>query len=70
LDFVPQAEREQIIPCRHIPLNEAGQTLESLYNMAKEKEIEDTLREWLKRKIGELQDAIRSEPDVLQRKAG
>jgi hypothetical protein len=70
LDFVPQAQRDQTILCRHIPLNEAGETLHSLYNTASEEEIEHALREWLKRKIAELEEAIRSEPDVLERKVG
>jgi len=70
LDFVPKKQRDESIPCRHIPLNEAGETLHTLYNTAGIEEIENVLREWLKRKIAELEQVIRSEPLLLERKAG
>jgi hypothetical protein len=70
LDFVPEEQRDQIIPCRHIPLNEAGETLHTLYNTGSMEEIENVLREWLKRKIAELEQGIRSEPVLSERKAG
>jgi hypothetical protein len=60
LDFVPNQERNQAIPCRHIPLNDAGETLETLYNTASMEEIETVLREWLKKKIAELKQTSES----------
>jgi hypothetical protein len=60
LDFVPNQERNQAIPCRHIPLNDAGETLETLYNTANMEEIEPVLREWLKKKIAELKQTSES----------
>ena len=55
MDFVPEDRRQEKIPCRHIALDQSGETLESLYNTANLSEIEDTLRAWLKSEIGELE---------------
>jgi len=69
-DFVPEEHQDQIIPCRHIPLNETGETLHTLYNTGGMEEIENALRAWLKEKIAVLEQAIRSEPILSERKAG
>jgi hypothetical protein len=63
LDLVAEEYREQVIPCRHIPLNEAGETLSSLYNTGSMAEIEIVLRAWLKKEIEELKQAIK--PEVI-----
>ncbi|HTZ75890.1 MAG TPA: hypothetical protein VMB47_18380 [Candidatus Aquilonibacter sp.] len=47
--------REEKIPCRHIPLNERGETLDSLYRSSTQAEIETILANWLKAKIYELE---------------
>jgi hypothetical protein len=57
VDFVPVEHRAKVVPCRHIPLNRAGETLQSLYNTATENEIENAVREWLKSKIEELKQS-------------
>jgi hypothetical protein len=62
LDFVPEGKRDQTIPCQHIPLNEAGETLCTMYNTATIDEIEGALREWLRRRIAEIERAIDVEP--------
>jgi hypothetical protein len=54
LDFVPEDYRHEIVPCQHIPINQVGETLHTLYNTATMEEIENALREWLKIKIDEL----------------
>lgn len=58
MDFVPQDQRDQAIPCRHIPLNNIGETLNTLYPTATTEEIENTLREWLKSEIANLESSI------------
>jgi len=56
--FVPEKQKNQSIPCRHIPFNRAGETLQSLYHTASMEEIENTIREWLERQIMELKKTI------------
>ena len=57
LEFVPEESRQQTVPCRHIPLNERGETLATLYNTGANEEIQLTLREWLLKRIAELEEA-------------
>lgn len=53
--FVPPEHVEAQAPCRHIPLNEKGETVDSLYRMGTHEELEVALRNWLLAKIKELQ---------------
>jgi len=75
MSFVPTERRHETVPCHHIPLNQEGQTIHSLYGTTTNKEIEATLRGWLVKTIGDLEEPIaaqgaratgqhRSEPDV------
>jgi len=56
--FVPKECRYEVVPCRHIPLNEAGETVDSLYRTGTNEEIEQTLQSWLLETIGQLEDAF------------
>lgn len=62
--FVPMEHQSQSIPCRYIRLNQAGESLQSLYRTATMAEIENTLREWLEREIMELKKSV-EEPATL-----
>lgn len=57
----PEESRQQTVPCRHIPLNESGETLATLYNTGTNEEIQLTLREWLLKRIAELEQAAQAE---------
>jgi len=70
LDFVLEEHRVQTIPCRHNPLNQIGETLHTLYNKASMEEIEKGLREWLTKKIAELEQASREEAILVNRATG
>jgi len=43
------------IPCRYIPLNEAGETIDSLYRHSTQEELEAAFAQWLKTAIARLQ---------------
>jgi len=47
--FVPAERQSDKTPCRHVPLNSAGQTLDTLYafGAGKQREIEEALETWL-----------------------
>jgi len=49
--FVPPESREQDLPCRFIPLNDKGQTVDSMYRTGTQKEMSEALRDWLGREI-------------------
>ena len=52
--FVPAEHREAQVPCRHIPLNERGETVDSLYRTGTHEELETALQKWLLARIKEL----------------
>lgn len=53
--LVPAEMREQEVPCRFIPLNDKGQTVDSLYRTGTQKELEEALLDWLHREISRLE---------------
>lgn len=67
--FVPKEKREEAIPCRHIPLNEGGETLATLYNTGTSEEIQQTVRGWLQKRIAELEQAAQAEMPWSEEKA-
>lgn len=61
LQLVPKEQRDATLPCRHIPLNERGDTLELLYNTATQEELEGHVARWLRATIAKLQNPIGEE---------
>ena len=55
MHFVPADCRDETIPCRHIPLNDAGYTLDTYYRLGTFEEAEAVVRTWLRKKIHELE---------------
>ena len=53
--FVPKNKLFERIPCRHISLNSAGDTLASLYLYGSQSKIETALAEWLHGAINRLE---------------
>jgi hypothetical protein len=47
MQFVPSKYRSELVPCHHIPLNEAGETVDSLYRTGTREELEEALQNWL-----------------------
>ena len=48
-------------PCRHIPLNEAGFTVDTYYRLGTFDEAEDAVRTWLRKKIAHLEASAPAE---------
>jgi hypothetical protein len=59
--FVPLRRRSARVPCRYIPLNAAGETLDGLYRYASPQELEQAVAEWLQGAIRKLQDVLARE---------
>src|SRR5690242_4954907 len=55
MQFVPPNRATDQIPCRHIPLTRAGETLASLYESGTQLEIEEALGNWLRTTIHRLE---------------
>jgi hypothetical protein len=56
MHLVPPERRSEKIPCRHIPFNLSGETLDSLYRYSNQNEIEETLGNWLRATIQHLEE--------------
>ena len=53
--LVPENLRDKKIPCRYIPLNEKGETIDSFYRSGTRSELEDTFGRWLRATIHTLE---------------
>jgi hypothetical protein len=54
-DFVPREAREELIPCHFIPLNQQGETVDSMERHANQLEMEEALKNWLRSTIARLE---------------
>ena len=52
-DFVPENAQREDVPCHHIPLNKAGETIETL--RADQLRLEEELRNWLRATIARIE---------------
>ena len=55
--LVPADQISKQFPCHHIPLNEQGETLDSLYGAGCQERVESAVAKWLRAKISELEGA-------------
>ena len=53
IEFVPREKQDEEIPCHFIPLNAAGETVETLDT--NESKLEEALKEWMREKIREIE---------------
>ena len=56
IDFVDPEHQSAEIPCHHITLNEAGETIEDFENMENDARLERKIKEWLKARISEIEE--------------
>lgn len=56
MQLVPPEFRSVRTPCRQIPLNALGETLDSLYRYGDEHEIEETVVKWLQATISQMEE--------------
>ena len=59
LRFVPTGHRSRPAACRYIALNDAGQTVDSLYRTGTQQQLEVALRDWLIATIARLESDVR-----------
>lgn len=57
IDFVPPEKRDETLPCHFIPLNESGDTVEDLETNGNQEKLEEALKQWMRRKIHEMETA-------------
>jgi hypothetical protein len=57
MQLVPPEFRSAKTPCRHIPLNEAGDSLDMLHRYDNQPEVEESVGNWLRRTIAKLEES-------------
>jgi hypothetical protein len=66
--FVPREFQNQESPCRLIPLNDRGQSVDYFYRYGTQMELEDALAGWLREQIGEI-ERREAAPNAAQSKS-
>lgn len=54
-EMVPETLRDEDVPCHHIPLNAAGETIETMERQATQIELEEAVKTWLREKIASIE---------------
>lgn len=54
-ELAPEILRRRNVPCRYIPLNEKGETIDYFYRFGTRDELEAALRRWLRSMIENLE---------------
>lgn len=62
IDFVPRGREDEELPCHAIPLNAAGDTVESLEG--NQSKLEAALKDWMRGKIAEIEAERAREPSA------
>jgi hypothetical protein len=55
IDFVPAEDRNEDVPCHHIPLNTKGDTIDEIEWKEDQARLEETVKNWLRSKIDQLE---------------
>ena len=55
MQLVPEKAQGDKVPCRYIPLNEHGETIDSFYRTGTPEELEAAVMQWLKTTIERLE---------------
>lgn len=54
MDFVPEAHKNEALPCNFIPLNEQGETAHLLEQQGDQERLEEVVKQWLRTTIDRL----------------
>jgi len=70
-ELAPPSLRDSKVPCRHIPLNDQGETIDSLYRSATLEELDAALTKWLVATIQKLEEErAQSQQDPIAAEVG
>jgi len=63
IKFVPGELQNENSPCRFIPLNEKGQTIDYFYRYGTQAELEEALAGWLRAQIARIEQHLAGSPE-------
>jgi hypothetical protein len=55
IDFVPDSKRQEDVPCHHIPLSPAGETVATMEARDRQKHLEEAVIVWLRAVIARME---------------
>jgi hypothetical protein len=55
IDFVPESARNESVPCHHIPLSPAGETVATLERGENQRRVEEAMIVWLRAVIARIE---------------
>ena len=55
IDFVPESRRNEDVPCHHIPLSPAGETIATLEARKNQQQLEEAMIAWLRAVIARIE---------------
>lgn len=58
MQFVPDSHRQDPTPCWSIPIGTSGETVEDMYCTGTQLELEETLKDWLRKEIQRIEREI------------
>jgi hypothetical protein len=64
LAFVSPEHHSAEVPCHHIPLDDAGETIEALETEDNEAKLERKVGDWLRAKIKEIEEERATQPNA------
>jgi len=67
MSLVPVEHLHETVPCRYIPLNQDGETVDSLYRTGTNEEINSALRQWLVKTIAEFEAPVKTDDAVCKK---
>ena len=62
--LIPENMKARKVPCRYIPLNEQGETIDSFYRTGSQEELEAAVVQWLKTTIERLERDTEQAPPI------
>jgi hypothetical protein len=65
INFVPPKLRGESSPCRFIPLNEQGETIDAFYRSGTQFELEEAVAGWLRGQIAQTEQQVARTTDPL-----
>jgi len=65
MKFVPGELQSESSPCRFIPLNEKGETIDYFYRCGTQFELEEALAGWLRAQIARIEQQLANSTDPL-----
>ena len=55
IDFVPQEDQGEVVPCHHIPLTDTGDTVERIEWSGDQQGLEESVKQWLRATIARVE---------------